>query len=85
MLSFDMFMMCTPFATRFEKIEHEHSIDKLGDVPAIEQMYRDAGMRVGSICCYTPERKEKADYYEGFDFTDVWTMKNGMPVLKIFG
>lgn len=85
MLSFDTFMMCTPFATRFEKIEHEHSIDKLGDVPAIEQMYRDAGMRVGSICCYTPERKEKADYYEGFDFTDVWTMKNGMPELKIFG
>jgi hypothetical protein len=26
-----------------------------------------------------------ADFYEGFDFTDVWTMKNGMPELKIFG
>ena len=85
MLSFDMFMICTPFATRFEKIEHEHAIDKLGNVPAIEQMYRDAGMRVGSICCYTPEGKENAKYYEGFDFTEVWTMKNGMPVLKIFG
>ena len=22
---------------------------------------------------------------EGFDFTDVWTMKGGMPELKIFG
>jgi len=42
-------------------------------------------MRVGSICCYTPEGKEKADFYEGFDFTDVWTMKGGMPELKIFG
>ncbi len=85
MLSFDTFMMCTPLATRFEKIEHQHMIDKLGDIPAIEQMYRDAGMRVGSICCYTPEGKENAKFYEGFDFTEVWTMKNGMPALKIFG
>ncbi len=85
MLSFDTFMMCTPLATRFEKIEHQHMIDKLGDIPAIEQMYRDAGMRVGTICCYTPEGKEKADFYEGFNFDEVWTMKNGMPELKIFG
>ena len=42
-------------------------------------------MRIGTICCYTPEGKEKADFYEGFDFSDVWTMKNGMPALKIFG
>ena len=63
----------------------QNVIDKYGNIPAIEQMYRDAGMRVGSICCYTPEGKEKADYYEGFNFTDVWTMKKGMPELKIFG
>ncbi len=84
-LSFEKFRMCTLGATRYEKLELQHMVDNIGDIPAIEQMYRDARMRVGTICCYTPEGKEKADFYEGFDFTDVWTMKNGMPVLKIFG
>ena len=84
-ISFDAFRLITPFATRFDKLEHQHMVDSIGDIPAIEQMYRDAGMRIGSICCYTPKGKEKSDYYEGFDFTDVWTMKNGMPELRIFG
>lgn len=84
-LNCDLFWGMTPFATRYEKLEHQYMVDKIGNIPAIEQMYRDAGMRVGSICCYTPEGKEKADYYEGFNFTDVWTMKKGMPELKIFG
>ena len=60
-------------------------LERLGDIDAIKQLYKDAGMRVGSICCYTPEGKEKAEFYEGFDFSEVWTMKNGMPVLRIFG
>lgn len=81
----DYFCKTTVFATRYEKLEAQHAVDKIGDIPAIEQMYRDAGMRIGSICCYTPEGKEKADYYEGFNFSDVWTMKKGMPELKIFG
>lgn len=59
-------------------------VEKLGDPDAIERLYRDAGMRVGTICCYTPEGREKAKYYEGFDFSSVWTMKDGMPVLRIF-
>ena len=83
-LSFEVFWTMTPFATRFEKLEHQYMVDKIGDIPAIEQMYRDAGMRIGSICCYTPEKKEKADFYEGFNFSEVWTMKNGMPALRIF-
>ena len=60
-------------------------VEKLGDPDAIERLYRDAGMRVGTICCYTPEGREKAKYYEGFDFSSVWTMKDGMPELRIFG
>ncbi len=71
--------------THGEWLKLTHIVEKLGDIPAIEQLYKDAGMRVGTICCYTPEGKEKADYYEGFDFNDVWTMKGGMPELKIFG
>ncbi|MBQ3227680.1 MAG: hypothetical protein IJB43_03745 [Clostridia bacterium] len=72
-------------STHFDRLLLTEILERLGDIPAIEQLYKDAGMRVGSICCYTPEGKEKADFYEGFDFTDVWTMKNGMPELKIFG
>ncbi len=85
MLTYDIFMLRTSFARRYENLELQHAIEKVGDIPAIEQMYRDAGMRVGTICCYTPEGKEKADFYEGFNFDEVWTMKNGMPELKIFG
>lgn len=70
---------------RYMRMEMQHIIEKDGNVPVIEQIYKDEGMRIGSICCYTPEGKEKADFYEGFDFGEVWTMKNGMPVLKIFG
>lgn len=70
---------------RFMRMEMQHIIEKDGNVPVIEQIYKDEGMRIGSISCYTPEGKEKADFYEGFDFTDVWTMKDGMPELKIFG
>lgn len=84
-ISLENFRMCTLLATRYEKLELQHMVDNIGNISAIEEMYRDAGMRVGAICCYTPEGKEKADFYEGFDFTDVWTMKNGMPELKIFG
>jgi len=72
-------------STHFDRLLLTEILERLGDIPAIEQLYKDAGMRVGSICCYTPEGKEKADFYEGFDFTDVWTMKGGMPELKIFG
>ena len=71
--------------THYDRLQLMEIVERLGDIDAIEQLYKDAGMRVGAICCYTPEGKEKADYYEGFDFTDVWTMKNGMPELKIFG
>ena len=70
---------------RYMRMEMQHIIEKDGNVPIIEQIYKDEGMRIGSIRCYTPEGKEKAEFYEGFDFTDVWTMKNGMPELKIFG
>ena len=72
-------------STHYERLLLMELVERLGDIPAIEQLYKDAGMRVGTICCYTPEGKEKADFYEGFDFTDVWTMKGGMPELKIFG
>ena len=38
--------------------------------------------------CLPDLQKHSADFYrefyEGFDFGEVWTMKNGMPVLKIF-
>ena len=71
--------------THYQRLQLMEIVERLGDIDAIEQLYKDAGMRVGSICCYTPEGKEKADFYEGFDFSDVWTMKNGMPALKIFG
>ena len=70
---------------RYMRMEMQHIIEKEGNIPVIEQIYKDEGMRIGSICCYTPEGKENADFYEGFDFTEVWTMKNGMPMLKIFG
>lgn len=71
--------------THYQRLQLMEIVERLGDIDAIEQLYKDAGMRVGTVCCYTPEGKEKADFYEGFDFTDVWTMKNGMPELKIFG
>ena len=71
--------------THYQRLQLMEIVERLGDIDAIEQLYKDAGMRVGSICCYTPEGKEKADFYEGFDFADVWTLKNGMPELKIFG
>ncbi len=70
---------------RYARMTMQNTIDKYGDIPVIEQLYKDEGMRIGTICCYTPEGKEKADFYEGFDFSDVWTMKGGMPELKIFG
>ena len=70
---------------RYMRMEMQHIIEKEGNVPVIEQIYKDEGMRIGSICCYTPEGKEKSDFYEGFDFGEVWTMKNGMPALRIFG
>ncbi len=71
-------------ATRYEMMYFQHILDELGDADAIEALYRSEGMRIGDICCYTPEGKESADYYEGFDFIDVWTMKKGIPELKIF-
>ena len=70
---------------RYMRMEMQHIIEKDGNIPVIEQIYKDEGMRIGSICCYTPEGKEKAEFYEGFDFSEVWTMKNGMPALRIFG
>ena len=70
---------------RYARMLMQNTIEKYGDIPLIEQLYKDEKMRIGTICCYTPEGKEKADFYEGFDFSDVWTMKNGMPELKIFG
>jgi len=71
--------------THGEWLKLMYIVEKLGDFDAIEQLYRDAGMRIGTICCYTPSGKENVKYYEGFDFAEVWTMKDGMPVLKIFG
>jgi hypothetical protein len=70
---------------RFTRIEMQSIIERNGDISVIEQIYKDAGMRVGEICCYTPGGLRNAEYYEGFDFGNVWTMKNGMPELKIFG
>jgi len=70
---------------RYARMLMQNTIEKYGDIPLIEQLYKDEKMRIGTICCYTPEGKEKAAFYEGFDFSDVWTMKNGMPELKIFG
>ena len=71
--------------THGEWLKLMYIVEKLGDFDAIEQLYRDAGMRIGTICCYTPSGKENVKYYEGFDFAEVWTMKDGLPVLKIFG
>ncbi len=71
-------------ATRYEMMYFQHVLDELGDTDAIEALYRTEGMRIGTICCYSPEGEENEEYYEGFDFTDVWTMKNGMPELRIF-
>lgn len=71
-------------ATRYEMMYFQHVIDELGDADKIEALYRSEGMRIGTICCYNPDSAESEDYYEGFDFTDVWTMKDGMPVLRIF-
>ena len=75
----DSICITSYLSTHFDRLQLMELIERLGDVDAIENLYKDAGMRVGAICCYTPEGKEKADYYEGFNFTDVWTMKNGMP------
>jgi hypothetical protein len=81
----DSICIIPAMSTHYDRLQLMELLERLGDIDAIEQLYKDAGMRVGTICCYTPEGKEKADYYEGFDFSDVWTMKNGMPALKIFG
>ena len=81
----ESFCMVYSGFTHYQRLQLMEIVERLGDIDAIEQLYKDAGMRVGSICCYTPEGKEKAAFYEGFDFSDVWTMKNGMPELKIFG
>ena len=81
----DSMCIIPAMSTHYDRLQLMELLERLGDIDAIEQLYKDAGMRVGSICCYTPEGKEKAEFYEGFDFTDVWTMKNGMPELKIFG
>jgi len=81
----ESFCMVYSGFTHYQRLQLMEIVERLGDIDAIEQLYKDAGMRVGSICCYTPEGKEKADFYEGFDFSDVWTMKGGMPELKIFG
>jgi hypothetical protein len=81
----DSICIIPAMSTHYDRLQLMELLERLGDIDAIEQLYKDAGMRVGAICCYTPEGKEKAEFYEGFDFTDVWTMKNGMPELKIFG
>ena len=81
----DSMCIIPAMSTHYDRLQLMELLERLGDIDAIEQLYKDAGMRVGAICCYTPEGKEKAEFYEGFDFGEVWTMKNGMPVLKIFG
>ena len=81
----DSMCIIPAMSTHYDRLQLMELLERLGDIDAIEQLYKDAGMRVGAICCYTPEGKEKAEFYEGFDFTNVWTMKNGMPELKIFG
>ena len=81
----DSMCIIPAMSTHYDRLQLMEILERLGDIDAIEQLYKDAGMRVGTICCYTPEGKEKADFYEGFDFSDVWTMKNGKPELKIFG
>ena len=80
----DSICIITYMSTHYDRLQLMELLERLGDIDAIKQLYKDAGMRVGSICCYTPEGKEKAEFYEGFDFGEVWTMKNGIPVLKIF-
>ena len=72
----ESFCMVYSGFTHYQRLQLMEIVERLGDIDAIEQLYKDAGMRVGSICCYTPEGKEKAAFYEGFDFSDVWTMKN---------
>ncbi len=71
-------------ATRYEMMYFQHVIDELGDAGKIEALYRTEGMRIGTICCYIPDSEQGKDYYEGFDFDDVWTMKDGKPELRIF-
>ena len=80
----DSICITSYLSTHFDRLQLMELLERLGDVDAIENLYKDAGMRVGAICCYTPEGKEKAKFYEGFDFSEVWTMKNGMPALRIF-
>lgn len=70
--------------SRYEMMYFQHVLDKLGDEDEIISLYRTEGMRIGDICCYIPDSEQSEDYYEGFDFTDVWTMKDGMPSLRIF-
>ena len=81
----DSICIIPDMSTHYDRLQLMELLERLGDIDAIKQLYKDAGMRVGSICCYTPEGKEKAEFYEGFDFSEVWTMKNGMPALRIFG
>ena len=80
----DSICVTSYLSTHFDRLQLMELLERLGDIDAIESLYKDAGMRVGTICCYTPEGREKSKYYEGFDFSEVWTMKNGMPALRIF-
>lgn len=84
-LTMDSFAKTASLLTHGEWLKLMHIVEMLGDVSAIEQLYQDAGIRVGAICCYTPGGKASAKYYEGFDFSNVWEMKNGKPELRIFG
>ena len=70
--------------SRYEMMYFQHVLDELGDEDEIISLYRTEGMRIGDICCYIPDSEQSEDYYEGFDFAKVWTMKDGMPVLRIF-
>ena len=81
----DSMCIIPAMSTHYDRLQLMEILERLGDIDAIEQLYKDAGMRVGTICCYTPGGLRNAEYYEGFDFSDVWTMKNGKPELKIFG
>lgn len=78
------FCHISQLTTRYEMLYFQHVIDELGDLSAIEELYRKEGMRVGAICCYTPEGKQNAKYFDGFDFSNVWVMRNGTPEIRIF-
>ena len=52
----------------------------------VRQGTLDDSIKSGSNYCYTIEKDilNNQNYFEGFDFDNIWIMKNGFPTLRIF-